>query len=99
MPGSRLRQGYAGSLAHSAAEASTKAAGPGMTRSSSLPSLHEIQNLIRQPRIVRVDRIDFRHMAMLRQDERARAPHRPFAGRFLEVLELPSKHSRIELRA
>ena len=31
MPGSRLRQGYAGPIAHSAAEALAKAASPGMT--------------------------------------------------------------------
>ncbi len=46
-----------------------------------LPRLHELQNLVRQPRIGGVDRIDLRHVAVLRQHLRVGAS----AGSFADI--------------
>src|SRR5580693_5489896 len=43
MPGTRLRRGYAGPLAHSAAEALAKAASPGMTPPWLASLLHDLR--------------------------------------------------------
>ncbi len=49
-----------------------------------LHALHELQHLVGQPRVRRVDRIDLRHVAVLRQHEAARTAGRPLAGGLLQ---------------
>src|SRR5579871_6708901 len=57
----------------------------------SLPRPDEFQDLTRQPVIVRIDRIHFRHVAVLRQHHGAGAPGWPLAGCLPEQIELPHK--------
>src|SRR4051794_27229806 len=53
-----------------------------------LPGLDELQHLVRQTRIGGVDRVDFRHMIVLRQHDSARAPLGCLAGGLFQQLEL-----------
>jgi hypothetical protein len=60
------------------------------------PGLDEFQNLVGQAGIGGVDRIRFRHVAVLRQHERARAAMGALAGGVLQKVELPMEGRRVQ---